>query len=48
MTTTPTPGTWTGKSRLQLSSRPYQALYFKRISENHNKTTPAANPEVLD
>lgn len=48
MTTTPIPGTFSGKSRLQLPSRPYQALYFKRLGENHDKDTQGAKPEVLD
>jgi hypothetical protein len=30
MTTTPLSGTFTGKSRIKLSGRPYQALRFRR------------------
>ncbi|HEU5342327.1 DUF5060 domain-containing protein [Edaphobacter sp.] len=48
MTTTPVPGTHSGKSRIQLPNKPYQAIVFEKISDNHNKNTEAAKPEVLD
>jgi hypothetical protein len=48
MTTTPVPGVFSGKSRVQLPSKPFQAILFQRVSENHNKNTEAAKPEVLD
>jgi hypothetical protein len=31
MTTTPLSGTFTGRSRIKLAGRPYQALCFRRI-----------------
>jgi Domain of unknown function (DUF5060)/Protein of unknown function (DUF4038)/Domain of unknown function (DUF5605) len=48
MTTTPISGTFSGKSRIQLPNKPYQAILFQKTSENHNKNTEAAKPEVLD
>ena len=48
MTTTPIPGTHSGKSRIQLPGKPYQAIVFEKISDNHNPKTEPAKPEVLD
>lgn len=48
MTTTPVPGTFSGKSHIALTSKPYQAIVFQKVSDNHNKSTEAARPEVLD
>jgi Domain of unknown function (DUF5060)/Protein of unknown function (DUF4038)/Domain of unknown function (DUF5605) len=48
MTSTSLAGTFSGKSRITLPNKPYQAIVFKKISDNHNKDTEAAKPEVLD
>jgi len=48
MTVTPVPGTHSGKSRIQLPGKPYQAIVFEKISDNHNPKTEPAKPEVLD
>jgi len=48
MMTAALPGTYSGKSRLPLSSKPYMAVIFRKVSENHDKKTEAAKPEVLD
>ena len=48
MTTTPIPGTYSGKSRIQLPSKPYQAIVFEKVSDKHNPKTEPTKPEVLD
>jgi hypothetical protein len=48
MTTKPIPGTFSGKSLIELPNRPYQAIVFQKVSDNHNKNTVAAKPEVND
>jgi hypothetical protein len=48
MTTTPVSGKFSGKSTIQLPNKPYQAIVFQRAGENHDKTTEAAKPQVLD
>lgn len=48
MKITPLPGTYSGKSRIMLPNKPYQAIVFQKISDNRNKNTEAAKPEVLD
>jgi hypothetical protein len=37
MTSTPVPGTFTGKSRIKLPSKPYRAVLFQKISDAHGK-----------
>ena len=39
MTSTPVPGTFSGKSRIALPNKPYQAIVFQKVSDNHNKST---------
>lgn len=48
MKITPLPGTYSGKSRIALPNKPYQAIVFQKVSDNHNKNTETAKPEVLD
>jgi len=48
MTSKPLPGVFSGKSLIQLPNRPYQAIVFQKVSDNHNKNTVAAKPEVND
>ncbi len=48
MTTTPVTGKFSGKSTVHLPNKPYQSIVFQRISENHDKNTEAAKPQVLD
>ncbi|MDE3105471.1 MAG: DUF5060 domain-containing protein [Acidobacteriota bacterium] len=48
MTTTELPGTFSGKSRIALPGRPYLAVLFHKVSDNHDPHTEAAKPEVLD
>jgi len=48
MTSTPLPGTFSGKSRIALPNKPYQAILFQKVSDNHGKHAEAAAPEVLD
>ena len=45
MTTTPVSGTFTGKSRLKLSSKPYRAVLFQKVSDATGK--PATTNEPL-
>ena len=46
MTSSPVPGTFTGKSRLKLSSKPYQAVLFEKISDAKGKPAPSNEPLV--
>jgi hypothetical protein len=48
MTTKPIPGTFSGKSLIELPNRPYQAIVFQKVSDNHSKSTVAAKPEIND
>ena len=48
MTSKIVPGTFSGKSRIELPNRPYQAIVFQKVSDNHNKNTVAAKPEIND
>ena len=49
MTQTKVPGTFTGKSKLQLANKPYQAVLFRKVSDVKGKPTgKAAGPEVMD
>ena len=49
MTTTPVPGTHTGRSRIALPGKPYQAIVFQKVSENHDASKAKANrPEGQD
>jgi hypothetical protein len=48
MTTTALPETYSGKSRISLPGKPYMAVIFQKVAENHDKKTEAAKPEVLD
>jgi hypothetical protein len=48
MTTTALPGQHSGKSRIVLSGRPYQAVLFQKVSENHDKKIEAVKPDALD
>jgi Domain of unknown function (DUF5605) len=47
MTMTPVQGTFSGKSRIALPNKPFQAILFKKVSDNH-KGAEAAKPEVMD
>jgi len=46
MTTTPATGTFTGKSRLTLSGKPYQAVLFQRVSNAKGKPNSPNEPLV--
>ncbi len=46
MTTKPLPGTFTGKSRIQLTGKPFQAVLFQKISDNKGKSKPSGEPLV--
>ena len=48
MTMTPVSGTFSGKSRISLPNKPYQAIVFQKVSDNHNPNTEAAKPQVMD
>jgi hypothetical protein len=48
MTSTPVSGTSSGKSRIALPNKPYQAMIFQKVSDNHNKSTEVAKPEIPD
>ena len=49
MTATKLPGTFTGKSRIPLPNRPFQAILFRKLSDVHGKPTgKAAGAEVQD
>jgi hypothetical protein len=49
MTETKLPGTFTGKSRIKLTSRPYQAVLFRKVSDVVGKPTgKLATPEIPD
>jgi hypothetical protein len=48
MTSKVVPGVFSGKSRIALPNRPYQAIVFQKISDNHDKNAVAAKPEVND
>lgn len=48
MTSTPIPGTFSGKSRIVLPNKPYQAILFQKVSDNHVEHAEAIVPEVLD
>jgi Domain of unknown function (DUF5060)/Protein of unknown function (DUF4038)/Domain of unknown function (DUF5605) len=45
MTATPIAGTFTGKSRIKLPSRPYHAVLFVKVSEAHGKPA-TSEPQV--
>ena len=47
MTMTPVQGTFSGKSRIALPNKPFQAILFQKVSDNH-KGAEAAKPEVMD
>lgn len=47
MTSNPISGTSSGKSHIALANKPYQAVVFQKVSDNHNKNT-AAKPEIPD
>jgi hypothetical protein len=46
MTMTPVPGTFTGKSRLSLPSKPYRAVLFQKVSDAKGNAKPADGPLV--
>jgi hypothetical protein len=46
MTMVPLPGTFTGKSRLALTSKPYQAVLFQKISDVKGKPKSSDDPLV--
>ena len=46
MTATPVPGSFTGKSRLTLTSKPYQAVLFQKILDAKGKPKPPDEPQV--
>jgi hypothetical protein len=46
MTMAPLPGTFTGKSRLALTSKPYQAVLFQKISDVKGKPKSSDDPLV--
>ena len=46
MTTTPLPGTFTGKSSLKLPSKPFQAVLFQKASNAKGKPKPTDEPLV--
>jgi hypothetical protein len=48
MTTTPIPGTHTGKSRIALTSKPYQAILFQKVSNATGKPKTTDEPKVPD
>jgi hypothetical protein len=48
MTTTPVPGTFTGKSRIALQNKPYQAIVFQKTSDAHGKPANPSEPKVPD
>jgi hypothetical protein len=46
MTTQSVPGTFTGKSRITLSNKPYQAVLFQKVSSAKGKAAPSSEPQV--
>jgi hypothetical protein len=49
MTATALPGTFSGRSRITLTGKPYQAILFKKISNASGKTNAVApTPEPED
>jgi hypothetical protein len=46
MTATPAPGSFTGKSHLALSGKPYRAVLFQKTSDAQGKPAPANGPLV--
>jgi Domain of unknown function (DUF5060)/Protein of unknown function (DUF4038)/Domain of unknown function (DUF5605) len=48
MTATPIPGTFTGKSRLTLTSRPHQAVLFQKVSNATGKPKSPNEKQVPD
>ena len=46
MTATPVPGSFTGKSRLALTGRPYHAVLFQKTSDVKGKPKSADEPQV--
>jgi hypothetical protein len=48
MTQTPISGTFTGKSRITLPSKPYHAVLFKKTGDTHAKPTESTAPKVPD
>ncbi len=46
MTATPVPGNFTGKSRLALTGKPYQAILFQKTSDAKGKPTSPNEPQV--
>ena len=48
MTQTPIPGSFTGKTRLKLPSKPYRAVLFTRTGDTKAKPTETTAPKVPD
>jgi Domain of unknown function (DUF5060)/Protein of unknown function (DUF4038)/Domain of unknown function (DUF5605) len=48
MTTKPVPGSFTGKSRIALPNKPYQAIVFQKTSDNPGKHKSPNQPQVPD
>jgi Domain of unknown function (DUF5060)/Protein of unknown function (DUF4038)/Domain of unknown function (DUF5605) len=46
MTSTPVPGEFTGKSRIELTSKPYQAVLFQKTSDVKGKPKSTGEPLV--
>jgi hypothetical protein len=46
MTATPVPGSFTGKARMTLPSKPYRAVLFQKTSDAKGKPAPANEPQV--
>jgi hypothetical protein len=46
MTATPVPGSFTGKSRLALTGKPYQAVLFQKTSDAKGKPKSTDEPQV--
>jgi hypothetical protein len=46
MTETPIPGAFSGKSRLTLANKPYQAVLFQKVSDTHSKPATSTEPLV--
>jgi len=47
MTMTPMPGVFSGRSRIALANKPFQAVLFQKVSDNRNGAE-AAKPQVMD
>ncbi len=48
MTSTPISGSFTGKSRIKLPSKPYRAVLFTKTGDTKAKPAPTATPKVPD